>query len=88
MAYTVSQRIEYLRKELIVNRILYYVECRPLLPDAEYDKLERELRRLCDSYPDEATSTAYYAICPTIVLGSDMEDSYPPELVKEAKDRL
>lgn len=88
MAYTVRQKIEYLRKECIVNRILYYVFSRPVVPDYDYDMMEKELERLCEEYTDEATDTLYFAICPTVVCGSDMEDSYPPELIQEAKERL
>jgi NAD-dependent DNA ligase len=88
MAYTVRQRIEWLRKECIINRILYYVFSRPVISDYDYDMMEKELSRLCDKFPDEATEAPYFAICPTVCCGSDLEDHYPPELVSDAKSRL
>lgn len=88
MANIVKERISWLRKECIINRILYYCFNQPRLSDYDYDMMERELSRLCEQYPEEATSTLYFAICPTVVCGSDVEDHYPPELLAEARNRL
>jgi NAD-dependent DNA ligase len=88
MAYTVTERISWLRKECIINRILYYVFNQPRVSDYDYDMMEKELSRLVEKFPEEATSTLYFAICPTVCCGSDIEDHYPPELVAEARNRL
>jgi DNA ligase (NAD+) len=45
-------RIERLRADLRRHNRLYYVEARPEVPDAEYDRLMDELRLLEDRYPE------------------------------------
>lgn len=50
----VAQRIQELRETLHHHSILYYVEDDPQIPDAEYDRLMRELMAL------EQESGAYY----------------------------
>jgi NAD-dependent DNA ligase len=83
-----SDKIARLRRELIIHRILYYVYNHPTISDFDYDMKERELRGLCDSFPEEAVLTPYFAICPTVALGSDVIEHYPPELVKVAEGML
>ena len=48
------QRIEALTKELRRHDHLYYVEGKPEISDAEYDRLFRELRELETQHPDLA----------------------------------
>jgi len=51
----VVQRVEWLRKEIHYHNYRYYVLDSPVISDAEYDALMRELRELEDKYPDLVT---------------------------------
>jgi len=51
----VAARVRLLREELERHNYLYYVLDKPEIPDAEYDKLFRELERLEAEYPLLAT---------------------------------
>jgi len=51
----VERRIEDLREQLRLHNYHYYVLDAPLIPDAEYDRLFRELRQLEDQYPEFIT---------------------------------
>ncbi len=46
------ERIQLLRREVERHRRLYYEENAPEISDAEYDRLERELRSLEAAFPD------------------------------------
>jgi DNA ligase (NAD+) len=48
------ERIEFLRREIERHRRLYYEENAPEISDADYDRLERELRSLEAAFPDLA----------------------------------
>jgi NAD-dependent DNA ligase len=50
-----ARRIEELREAIRHHDDLYYVETRPEISDAEYDRLVRELRALEEQYPDLVT---------------------------------
>ncbi len=50
-----AKRIEELREQIRRHDSLYYVENRPEISDAEYDRLVRELRALEEEYPDLVT---------------------------------
>ncbi len=50
-----AKRIEELREQIRHHDSLYYVESRPEISDAEYDRLVRELRALEEEYPDLIT---------------------------------
>jgi DNA ligase (NAD+) len=50
-----AARVRQLREELDRHNYLYYVKDAPEIPDAEYDKLFRELERLEAEYPQLAT---------------------------------
>jgi DNA ligase (NAD+) len=50
-----KQRAEHLRTELAEHSYRYHVLDAPTIPDAEYDKLERELRELEDAHPELQT---------------------------------
>lgn len=52
----VAQRIQELRETLHHHSILYYVEDDPQIPDAEYDRLMRELMALEQDNPELITS--------------------------------
>ena len=50
-----SKRIEALRAEIEAHDYRYYVLDAPTIPDAEYDRLMRELQRLEADFPDLVT---------------------------------
>jgi DNA ligase (NAD+) len=50
-----ARRIAGLRREIRRHDRLYYVEARPEISDAEYDRLVRGLRRLEARFPDLVT---------------------------------
>ncbi|MEW5943446.1 MAG: NAD-dependent DNA ligase LigA [Pseudomonadota bacterium] len=51
----VAERARHLREEIEKHNYLYYVLDAPVIPDAEYDRLFRELERLEAQYPQLAT---------------------------------
>ena len=55
MADTPAQRIDALRAELEQHNYRYYVLDDPSIPDAEYDRLMRELRELETAHPELVT---------------------------------
>ena len=55
MAASVQSRIETLRDELRHHAYLYYVLDQPEIPDAEYDRLYRELQQLEQQHPELIT---------------------------------
>jgi len=50
-----QRRIEALREQIEHHDYLYYVEDAPAIPDAEYDRLVRELQSLETEWPDLVT---------------------------------
>ncbi len=52
----VAARIEVLREEVRRHELLYYVESRPEVTDAEFDALMRELRSLEEAHPELVTA--------------------------------
>ncbi|HSM69835.1 MAG TPA: NAD-dependent DNA ligase LigA, partial [Xanthomonadales bacterium] len=50
------QRALRLREQIEHHDYLYFVEDAPVIPDAEYDRLMRELQALEQAYPDLVTS--------------------------------
>ena len=53
---TTRERIEALKREIELHNYRYYVLDSPIIPDAEYDRLFRELERLEAAYPEWATA--------------------------------
>lgn len=51
----IKQRIEHLRTEIRRHDYLYYVKNRPVISDAEYDRLFRELSELEAAHPELIT---------------------------------
>ncbi|MDX1606958.1 MAG: hypothetical protein R3202_12245, partial [Candidatus Competibacterales bacterium] len=49
------ERIEQLRRELDHHNYCYYVRDDPEIPDAEYDRLLRELQALENAHPELIT---------------------------------
>ncbi len=52
---SVRKRVEALRKEIDYHNYRYYVLDAPVIPDAEYDRLMRELQELEAKYPELIT---------------------------------
>lgn len=50
-----QQRIDWLRSEIQRHNRLYYVDARPEISDAEYDRLYEELQKLEAAHPDSVT---------------------------------
>jgi DNA ligase (NAD+) len=51
-----EHRIVELRAEIVQHDYRYYVQDEPSVPDAEYDRLMRELQSLESEFPDLVTS--------------------------------
>lgn len=49
---SIKKRVEKLREEIEYHNYLYYVLDKPEIPDAEYDRLLRELEKLEEQYPE------------------------------------
>ncbi len=62
---------ESLRGELNRHAFLYYVEARPEISDAEYDRLFRRLQGLEEVFPELATADS-----PTQRVGAEPQDSF------------
>ncbi|WP_413284921.1 NAD-dependent DNA ligase LigA [Vibrio sp. MA40-2] len=52
MSQSVEDRLNQLKKELHFHGVKYYVEDDPQVPDAEYDRLMRELLELEEKHPE------------------------------------
>ncbi|TNC84245.1 MAG: DNA ligase (NAD(+)) LigA, partial [Alcanivorax sp.] len=52
---SVEQQIEQLRQQLREHNYKYYVLDEPSIPDAEYDRLFRQLKQLESEHPDLIT---------------------------------
>jgi len=65
-------RIEELRREVRRHEHLYYVLDQPEIADAEYDRLERELRELEAEFPELVTPDS-----PTQRVGEKPSESFP-----------
>ncbi len=55
MSESVHQRLEELKESLHYHAVRYYVEDNPEIPDAEYDRLMRELLEIESQHPDLVT---------------------------------
>lgn len=66
-----QERIEELREEIRRHDRAYYVEDRPVISDAEYDRLFRELQELEREHPDLATPDS-----PTRRVGGEPLDKF------------
>ena len=68
-----AQRIAELREQIHHHDYRYYVEARPEVSDAEYDRLMRELRELEAAFPDLVTDDS-----PTQRVGGAPTDLFRP----------
>ncbi len=69
----VAQRIATLRAEIEKHNYQYYVLDAPLVPDAEYDRLFRELQQLETQHPDLKSADS-----PTQRVGGKILDAFAP----------
>ncbi len=69
----VTRRATKLREEIRLHEYRYYVLDSPLIPDAEYDKLFRELQALEEQYPELRTPDS-----PTQRVGGKPLDAFQP----------
>ena len=53
-----AERVKWLREELTRHNDAYFVNDAPLIPDADYDALARELRSLEEQHPELADDTS------------------------------
>ncbi|HKB26485.1 MAG TPA: NAD-dependent DNA ligase LigA [Methylomirabilota bacterium] len=94
-----AQRIAELRERIHHHDYLYYVEARPEVSDAEYDRLMRELRELEAAFPDLVTDdspTQRVAGVPTDVFKPvehqlamlSLDNATDPEDLREFEARL
>jgi DNA ligase (NAD+) len=67
-----AARAEALRREMELANFNYYVKDAPTLPDAEYDRLFRELQALEAQYPELATPDS-----PTQRVGGEVRSDLP-----------
>jgi DNA ligase (NAD+) len=68
-----AERAAWLRRELERHNVAYYLRDEPIIPDAEYDKLFRELQGLETQYPDLLTADS-----PTLRVGAAPLKEFPP----------
>ena len=68
---TIRKRVDSLRATLEDHNYYYYVQDAPRIPDAEYDRLFRELQKLEAEHPELATEDS-----PTRRVGSSAETSF------------
>jgi DNA ligase (NAD+) len=73
MSTAVAQRIAALRAEIEKHNYQYYVLDQPLVPDAEYDRLFRELQELETRHPELFTPDS-----PTRRVGGKVLDAFAP----------
>lgn len=71
-----NKELKDIENKVMAHRYLYYVECNPILPDANYDALERDARRVL---PLDS---------PVQRIGSDLSDDYSEEIVELANSYL
>ena len=69
----ILQKIETLRKEIDEHNYRYYVLDAPIVPDADYDLLLRELQTLEAQYPDSIAPDS-----PTQRVGTAPATTFPP----------
>lgn len=80
-----TELIQRRRRQCIVHRILYYCFDTNIIPDAQYDRWEGELRQLVKDYPEDAEKACWKEWCPVNHVGSSEIDTYPEILVYQAK---
>ncbi len=66
-----AERAEWLKSELWRHRRLYYLEASPEISDAEYDRLEAELRQIESAHPELVSSDS-----PTRRVGFPVEGDF------------
>src|SRR3989454_10379997 len=94
-----AERIEALREAIHRHNYLYYVEDRPEIADAEYDRLLRELRGLEEAHPELITPDsptqgvggrvgAAFAPVEHLVAMLSLDNAMSPEALREFEARV
>ncbi len=65
-------RVKELRELIIQNNYHYFVQCEPVIPDAEYDRYMQELTAIENEFPELVTDSS-----PTQRVGAVPLDSFP-----------
>ncbi|HMB33330.1 MAG TPA: NAD-dependent DNA ligase LigA [Methylomirabilota bacterium] len=73
MTKDAAERAEALREALHRHNYLYYVEDRPEVSDAEYDRLVRELREIEEAHPELVTPDS-----PTQAVSGQVSQAFAP----------
>jgi len=73
MTKDAAERAGALREAIHRHNYLYYVEDRPEVSDAEYDRLVRELREIEEAYPELVTPDS-----PTQAVGGQVSQAFAP----------
>ncbi len=68
-----KKRIDELKEQIEIHNKAYYVEDSPLISDAEYDRLYRELRELEEKHPEFVTKDS-----PTQKVGAVVSKKFSP----------
>ncbi len=74
-----SERVAWLRAEITRHNDAYFVHDAPILPDADYDELVRELRRLEAAHPSPDASRS-----PAATVGAPPDATFQPVRHAEA----
>lgn len=80
---TEQEQYTFICMKLLLARYAYYVLARPIMDDAEYDRLEDGLKQLEAQRPDLAHPNS-----PTRTPGSDNPDDYPRSVHRYASTHL
>lgn len=68
---------------VLAHRYLYYVISAPIISDAEYDRLERELRAFETRHPE-----LLHPKSPTQCPGSERHDDYPRSVINAVRHNM
>ena len=74
--FELQEDLKSIERKVMAHRYLYYVECNPVLPDANYDAIERDARKVLP------------ADSPVQGIGSDLSSDYSKEVIELAHSYL
>lgn len=69
----IKKQIDFLKEQIDFHNKAYYVQDSPVVSDAEYDELFRQLRKLEAEHPELVTSDS-----PTQRVGAEVSEKLPP----------
>lgn len=83
-----AAQIKKRRTQCLVHRYLYYVKNEPIISDYQYDMMERELKALCEKYPEVSMEVENYTFCPSHTVGAEDPENYPRHIEQLAESLL